>query len=435
MNDDILIWIHTFLKKNINNRIKLSLFDDKWVLKIRDKSLVLPISEWLYIDPKKQGLSQNDLKIKKIKYKNFFILQIHKKEIFLSNLKNDQFYYDFLGEIFWILNGFEDNLINRERDLYNRCTGNGSLAFKYNYLNYPVVDYIVEYLSNIFDISSKSELKLSISHDVDAPVDLFSLSNIKLIILDLFKLKFDTFFVSFKHLFLINPSRKSPRYYILFWLLSFYKKSNIKAFFFFQSMTKEKSLRHNHEAGYDLNEESIKELIFLINKNHHYLGIHISLLEFKNNEDIRSQVNNFKEILKKILNKNIPIINRTHFLQYDKLINFYELLESNDIFDDYSSGYADLPGFRLGTCKSFKTFRSQGELELYPLICMDSSIAYYMNKGFGVDFKDCVIEIAKNALITGGHFSILWHDNNLVNRDQRSQFISLISQLENFSNS
>ena len=120
MNDDILIWIHTFLKKNINNRIKLSLFDDKWVLKIRDKSLVLPISEWLYIDPKKQGLSQNDLKIKKIKYKNFFILQIHKKEIFLSNLKNDQFYYDFLGEIFWILNGFEDNLVNRERDLYNR---------------------------------------------------------------------------------------------------------------------------------------------------------------------------------------------------------------------------------------------------------------------------------------------------------------------------
>ena len=178
MNNKILIWIHSFLKKNINSTTELSLVDNKWFIKIKDKSLILPFTEWLYIDPKKKGLSKNDLKVVKIRYKNFFILQIHKKEEYESNLKSDNFYYDFLGEIFWILNGFEDNLINRERDEFYRCTGRGSLAFKYNYLNYPVVDYIIEYISNFFGISSKCDLKLSISHDIDAPVDVFSLSNI-----------------------------------------------------------------------------------------------------------------------------------------------------------------------------------------------------------------------------------------------------------------
>lgn len=88
------------------------------------------------------------------------------------------------------------------------------------------------------------------------------------------------------------------------------------------------------------------------------------------------------------------------------------------ITDDFSLGYADIAGFRLGTCKAVRwinpTTRELTNLVLHSLTIMDVTLSekryMFMNAHDAYQYCISLIETVKRF---NGEISLLWHNNTV----------------------
>ena len=110
--------------------------------------------------------------------------------------------------------------------------------------------------------------------------------------------------------------------------------------------------------------------------------------------------------------------NRNHYLGSLEPEDVREL-ENAGFKDDYTMGYADLAGFRLGTCRAIRWVDSaQGRLSdvtMHPLTIMDCSLlsSNYMNLSLEEAFDYCRILIDETACYFG-ELTLLWHNQSFV---------------------
>ena len=115
--------------------------------------------------------------------------------------------------------------------------------------------------------------------------------------------------------------------------------------------------------------------------------------------------------LSKILKRDVEL-SRQHFLKLS-LPETYRNLINSDILDDYTMGYAEVPGFRASICTPFPFFDldqdSHTNLMIHPFIVMDGTLHDYMKltpKKATDTIKDLIAEVRK----VGGTFIPLWHN-------------------------
>lgn len=112
--------------------------------------------------------------------------------------------------------------------------------------------------------------------------------------------------------------------------------------------------------------------------------------------------------------------NRNHFLNNREPEDFEILIESG-ITDDFSLGYADMAGFRLGTCKPVRWINPMRKeltsLALHPLTIMDVTLSdkryMFMNAHDAFQYCESLINTVE---MFNGEISLLWH-NNSVEKD------------------
>ena len=101
---------------------------------------------------------------------------------------------------------------------------------------------------------------------------------------------------------------------------------------------------------------------------------------------------------------------------------------------DYDStlSYADHAGFRCGTCFPYQLFdvinRKPINLIEYPLIAMESSVLdkRYMDLDHR-DAYDFLIKMRRACDQVGGTFSLLWHNERLIDQLDIELYLSIIS--------
>jgi hypothetical protein len=106
------------------------------------------------------------------------------------------------------------------------------------------------------------------------------------------------------------------------------------------------------------------------------------------------------------------------------------------ITDDYSLGYADMAGFRLGTCRAVKFINPQSKvltnLTLHSLNIMDRTLSdkryMYMNAHDAYQYCEQMINCVERY---NGEISLLWH-NNLVEKSPNLYHRKLYVDLLNF---
>jgi hypothetical protein len=115
--------------------------------------------------------------------------------------------------------------------------------------------------------------------------------------------------------------------------------------------------------------------------------------------------------LSKILKRDVEL-SRQHFLKLS-LPETYRNLINSDILDDYTMGYAEVPGFRASICTPFPFFDldqdSHTNLMIHPFIVMDGTLHDYMKltpKKATDTIKELIAEVRK----VGGTFIPLWHN-------------------------
>jgi len=117
------------------------------------------------------------------------------------------------------------------------------------------------------------------------------------------------------------------------------------------------------------------------------------------------------ERLSKILKRDVEH-SRQHFLKLT-LPETYRNLINNDIYNDHTMGYAEVPGFRASICTPFPFFDldqdSQTTLMIHPFTVMDGTLHDYMKltpQKASETIKGLISEVKK----VGGTFIPLWHN-------------------------
>jgi hypothetical protein len=217
---------------------------------------------------------------------------------------------------------------------------------------------------------------------------------------DVFKYDFQNLKTRFKTL----AGSKKDSYDTFQYLAELHKSAKVKPIFFF--------LLGNYaqnDRNVPVNNRKFQHLIRSI-ADENQVGIHPSYASNSNVETLKMEVERLANII------HAPItLSRQHFLKLEFPQTFRNLLDL-DIRDDYSLGFADLPGFRAGTSVPFNFFDLDADQEtpllLHPTTVMDATLNRYMK----LKPADAIIEQNKLKELVkkyGGEFILLWHNETV----------------------
>lgn len=148
-----------------------------------------------------------------------------------------------------------------------------------------------------------------------------------------------------------------------------------------------------------------------------HIGLHLSMEAGQNMHEAAWE----KEKLEKALGRKITD-NRNHYLASLHPADMLGL-SSIGITDDYTMGYPDRAGFRLGTCRPVRFVNPANcklsDIVMHPLVIMDRSLEskQYMNLDYGQAYGLCK-QLHAEARKYGGEFIMLWHNNSVSELDK-----------------
>ncbi len=186
--------------------------------------------------------------------------------------------------------------------------------------------------------------------------------------------------------------------------LSYQKKYNLHPIYFFL---------FGHYGQFDKNINTRNRTFrFLIKKIGDYakIGIHPSYLSNDDPSMLTYEIDN----LEKVTNKEVSS-SRQHFLRLNLPTTYRNLIE-NGITDDYTMGYAALPGFRAGICNSHNFYdldlEAETKLRIHPITVMEGSLKDYMDLT-PADAIHKISALMDAVKAVNGNFISLWHNESL----------------------
>nr|MBP8017162.1 hypothetical protein [Candidatus Gracilibacteria bacterium] len=240
---------------------------------------------------------------------------------------------DIFASSFFMITRWEE-YVNNIRDIHDRFPGKESIAYKFGFLDRPVVNEYVEMLWNMLKYlglnqeRKKREYKIILTHDVDVPFEIIGktlFSQLKLAISDIiFRKNIKSSIEKIKALFLSNEQKlKYDKFYTFNYIMNQSEKRNLKNIFYFLPYG---SLEQKYKVKVD-NPIIIKIIQEIVQRGHE-IGIHGSYETYNSKFKFLNEVYHLYEILDK--NKIYVKINggRQHYLRFKIPNTFYNYLEA-----------------------------------------------------------------------------------------------------------
>ena len=336
---------------------------------------------------------------------------------------------DIIASTYFLISRYEEMVRRGLRDEHGRFPGKESLPYRAGFLHRPIVD---EYRMLLHRWLRQSRLrvpevkkqirKIYLTHDVDSPTLYRSWKGLIRSIRDRRGL-----YKSFQGKF--GSLEKDP-FYTFPWffrqnsiLQDLIGKEQCHPILFIRNGGKAK----HDKPHYDLRNKDIRKLIKSALEHNVTIGLHSSYQAGTTPSLIRKE----KTGLEDHIGKNVRF-NRHHFLAIREPEDM-DQIEAAGVTDDFTMGYADVSGFRLGTCYPVRWInpitRRLSPLRLHPLIIMDCTLEE--EKYMGLDF-DRALTYCRNLVEqvnnVGGELVLLWH-NASVQEGSGSYLRKLYAQL------
>lgn len=343
-------------------------------------------------------------------------------------------YADIIASSYFLLSRYEEIQKRDIRDKHGRFPGKESLPYKAGFIHRPIVEEYGKLLRHwlrkacVRIPEPQPELqKIWLTHDVDAPFFCRSLRNICRETLK---------GIGFRKALKLyqGPLEKDP-YYTFPWMLE--QDSLVKnrfgdhchILFFLKA-----GGRHaNDKPHYQVRSHDIQKLLHLFKKNKVLLGLHSSY-EAGIYPDLIPEEKMRLEHDWKLENIHL---NRHHYLASREPEDLTKLIRAG-ITDDFTMGYADVSGFRLGTCRPVKWInpmtRQLTSLTLHPLSVMDCTLSESQYMGLSPDeaYQYCaglVREIRQHR----GEIVWLWHNTSFAGTESdyhKKLYVRLLNLLK-----
>ena len=269
-------------------------------------------------------------------------------------------------------------------DNHNRFPASASHAFRFCYLDRPIVDEWLLILRQVVErlwprlLLVQTTFNLVLSHDVDIPSAYgFSTKSslVRSVISDLLKRRHLIQTVSAPLIHLNTKQKLHPRdpYNTFDWLMDISDFLGISSSFYFICG------RTNpyFDSQYDPDHPAIRHLMRRVHDRGHQIGLHPSYDTCNHPNLIFNEAERLRQICSEESIEQTQWGGRMHYLRWVWPITAYGWEKA--AFDyDSTLCYADRPGFRCGTCHSFQMFDpiAQCSLRLIqrPLVVMECSV-------------------------------------------------------------
>lgn len=332
--------------------------------------------------------------------------------------------YDILGLAYWMLNRIEE-IGRTDLDNHKRFPAINSHAFKHNYLERPIVDEWLNILGQVIQkIWPEAELKkhkfsMKVSHDVDQP-SLYSFKPWKTIIRmmagHLLKRHDIKAFFQAPYIKITTNKKlhKKDPYNTFDQIMDISEKYNLtSAFYFICGRTS------NNDTDYEIEAPIMQELLQRIHSRDHEIGLHPSYGTFQTPELIKNEAERLRAACKMAGTEQKSYGGRMHYLRWEQPTTL-QAWEDAGLTYDSTLCYADIPGFRCGTCFEYPAFNHLTQkmlnLRIRPLIAMECTIIdeRYLNLGYSQQAENMFIDLKSKCKKVGGCFTILWHNSHFT---------------------
>ncbi len=353
-------------------------------------------------------------------HNNMAVLFLHKKIAVLN--------FDVFAAIFYLLSRYEEYL-NEPTDKHGNYIPENSILFKLKTWNKPIVEQWIELLKEVLLKNFPSlqfkehKAKFGLSFDIDVAYAYKNRSFARTT--GSFAKKVVTLHLGeVKHQLLTILNREEDMFDTYHYIFDLIK--NKKPIFFFDIGNYGK-----FDKNPSFKNKKFRQLIKNISDKA-IVGLHPSYTSNANKKLLTSEKKKLEEITGKAITAS-----RQHYLKLN-LPDTYNNLISNNINEDFTTGFSSNYGFRAGTCNSFLFFdlikNEPANLRLYPFVYMDVSLNNYLKLSIE-EAKKAVSELIETTCTYKGVFIPLWHNSTLCNCNEwkgwREVFEHTLSEIDN----
>lgn len=346
---------------------------------------------------------------------------------------------DLVASAFFLLSRYEECVRRDVRDQYGRFIGKESLPYRAGFINRPVIEeygvLLRRYLRCAGVMVSEPEEGFShiwLTHDVD---EIWTWDNLYRAARTMVKRVLTNQPRKLQSFLSVLNYKKHDPVYTFPWLIeqddsvrAVYGAERSTPLYFLMGCTKKQGV----DQGYWSNQLRTTELVQRLQKGKCMLGCHISYTAAREQAETGVELSRIRALTKE------PIrYSRNHFLASREPEDFCVLLE-NGITDDFTMGYADVVGFRLGTCRPVRWLdpvrREVSDLQLHPMTVMECTLD---NENYmGIADEETAFSIVKGLLqqiyTYNGEVVLLWHSPSVYpkpNSYQRSLYVKTLQFL------
>jgi len=345
--------------------------------------------------------------------------------------------YDVLGLTYWILSRQEE-VGCTDLDEDGRFQATSSHAYKHGYLERPVVDEWMHILGQVIQRTWPGiELKhhsfsMKVSHDVDRPSrygfcnlpnlvhamagDAIKRGNIKSAALAPW-VRMNTR----TQLHRADPANTFD------WIMDASEQHGMQsAFYFICGHT------HPNDADYQPDHPAIRHLMRRIHQRGHEIGLHPSYGTYQKPQLIRKEADRLRKVCAEEGIAQTEWGGRMHYLRWEHPTTLRALADAGMTYDSTLS-YANLPGFRCGTCFEYPAFDPVAQeslsLRIRPLIAMEVSVIdqEFLGLGASPEALSKFMVLKNSCRAVAGCFTLLWHNSRLQTNSEREAYRDVIA--------
>jgi len=209
--------------------------------------------------------------------------------------KKHVIHYDIFGLVYWAMSRIEE-IGCTELDNHKRFAATSSHAFKYGYLERPIIDEWLHILGQVIQRTwpllklKHHKFRVDVSHDVDRP-SLYAFKSWRMIarimaknILNKSDVK-DSVFAPYIKLTTRKKLHSADPFNTFDWLMDMSDANGLKSSFYFICGRTD----FLYDADYELSHHAIRDLMSRIHQRGHMLGLHPSYNTFQNPDLIISE--------------------------------------------------------------------------------------------------------------------------------------------------
>jgi hypothetical protein len=341
---------------------------------------------------------------------------------------------DIFGSAFFMLTRYEE-IAKPDRDEHDRFPAKASLACQEGFVERPIVNEYLEilwaFLQKLWPglTRKKREYRLCLSHDVD---EIFSVVGkpLKQVIR---RIGGDTIVRRDPILALRSMqaawrggAEKDPCNTFDF-IMDVSEKNGVTSTFNFMT-----GLGHTeYDQRYSIDHPWVRHCLRRIVQRGHLIGFHPTYGSYLNAEITKTEFQRLTKAAGVEGAEQNEWGGRQHYLRWQNPAT-WQHWEDAGLNYDSTVGFADLIGFRTGCCYEYPVFnlkeRKKLNLRERSLIVMDG-VVLDGNGTFKSKFRGKMSLLNHTCCKFDGDFTLLWHNEHAMSRQQRKSYISTLASL------